>query len=143
VRVDEVAAQVVGMSKVVSEDSVRRALEAATEDEGERWMHQALMHSVRPALDQPWVLDLETTVKPQFGHQQGAEQGFSPHKRGRPSHVLHTYWVGNLWLLLDAELHPGKEHLSRHGLSTLERVLDELGPERQPRLTRGDSGYGN
>jgi hypothetical protein len=94
-------------------------------------------------LDQPWVLDLDTTVKPLFGHQQGAEQGFNPHKPGRPSHVLHTYWVGNLRLVLDAELHPGKEHTSRHGLLALERVLDELGPERQPRLTRGDSGYGN
>jgi hypothetical protein len=51
--------------------------------------------------------------------------------------------VGNLRLVLDAELHPGKEHTSRHGLPALERVLDELGPERQPRLTRGDSGYGN
>jgi len=143
VRGDEVAAQVLGMSKVVSEDSVRRALKAVTEDEAEHWMHQALMHSVRQALDQPWVLDLDTTIKPLFGHQQGAEQGFNPHKRGRPSHVLHTYWVGNLRLVLDAELHPGKEHTSRHGLPALERVLDELGPERQPRLTRGDSGYGN
>jgi len=143
VRGDAVAAQALGMSKVVSEDSVRRALKAVVEDEGEGWMRQALMHSVRQALDQPWVLDLDATVKPLYGHQQGAEVGYNPHKPGRPSQVLHTYWVGNLRLVLDAELHSGKEHTSRHGLPALERVLDELGPERQPKLTRGDCGYGN
>lgn len=143
VRGDAVAAQALGMSKVVSEDSVRRALKAVREDEGEHWMRQALMYSVRQALDQPWVLDLDATVKPLYGHQQGAEVGYNPHKPGRPSQVLHTYWVGNLRLVLDAELHPGKEHSSRHGLTALERLLDELGPERQPRLARGDSGYGN
>ena len=143
VRGDAVAAQALGMNKVVSEDSVRRALKTVAEVEGEVWMRQALMHSVRQALDQPWVLDLDATVKPLFGHQQGAEVGFNPHKRGRPSHVLHTYWAGNLRLVLDAELRSGKEHTSRHGLPALERVLDELGPERQPRITRGDCGYGN
>ena len=143
VRGDAVAAQALGMSKVVSEDSVRRALKAVAEDEGERWMREALMHSVRQALDQPWVLDLDATIKPLFGHQQGAQLGYNPHKPGRPSQVLHTYWVGNLRLVLDAELHSGKEHTSGHGLPALERLLDELGPERQPRLTRGDCGYGN
>jgi hypothetical protein len=143
VRGDAVAAQVLGMSKVVSEDSVRRALVAVSDVEAERWMRDALMHSVRQALDRPWVLDLDATVKPLYGHQQGAEVGFNPHKPGRPSHVLHTYWVGNLRLVLDAELHSGKEHTSRHGLIALERVLDELGSEQQPSLVRGDCGYGN
>jgi hypothetical protein len=143
VRGDVVAAQALGMNKVVSEDSVRRALKTLDEAEAEGWMRQALMHSVRDALDRPWVLDLDATVKPLYGHQQGAEVGFNPHKPGRPSHVLHAYWVGNLRLVLDAELHSGKEHTSRHGLAALERVLDELGPQRQPALTRGDCGYGN
>lgn len=143
VRGDVVAAQALGMNKVVSEDAVRRALEAMPEAEGEDWMRQALMHSARQALDRPWVLDLDATVKPLYGHQQGAEVGYNPHKPGRPSHVLHTYWIGNLRLVLDAELHSGKEHTSRHGLPALERLLEELGAERQPKLTRGDSGYGN
>ena len=143
VRGDAVAAQALGMNKVVSEDSVRRALKAVAEEEGERWMRQALMHSVRQALDRPWVLDLDTTIKPLYGHQQGAEVGYNPHKPGRASHALHTCWVGNLRLVLDAELRSGKEHSSRHGLPALERLLDELGPDKQPKLTRGDCGYGN
>ena len=75
-------------------------------------MRGALMGSVRDALDRPWVLDIEATIKPLYGHQQGAEVGYNPHKPGRPSQVLHTFWVGNLRLVLDAQLSAGKQHSS-------------------------------
>ena len=56
--------------------------------------------------------------------------------------MLHTFWVGNLRLVLDAQLSPGKEHSSGHAKAALGRLLDELG-ERGPALVRGDCGYGN
>jgi len=108
----------------------------------EPWMRDALMASVRDALDRPWVLDLDATIKPLYGHQEGAEVGYNPHKPGRPSHVLHTFWVGNLRLVLDAVLTSGKQHTSGHGKAALARLLDELG-EQAPALVRGDCGYGN
>jgi hypothetical protein len=40
-----------------------------------------------PALVQPWIADLDVTVKPIYGHQEGAEVGYNPHKPGRPSHA--------------------------------------------------------
>jgi hypothetical protein len=67
------------------------------------WMRPALMHSVREALDKPWVLDIDTTIKPLYGRQEGAELGYNPSKPNRPSHVLHTFWVGNLRLVLDVQ----------------------------------------
>jgi hypothetical protein len=33
--------------------------------------------------------DIDTTVKPLFGKQGGAEVSYNPHKPGRPSHALH------------------------------------------------------
>jgi hypothetical protein len=142
VRGDAVAAQALGLKGLVSEDSVRRALKAMKPEATEPWMREALMHSVRDALDRPWVMDIDATVKPLYGHQEGAEIGYNPHKPGRPSHVLHTFWVGNLRLVLDAQLSPGKEHSSGHAKAALGRLLDELG-ERGPALVRGDCGYGN
>ena len=101
------------------------------------------MASVREALERPWVLDMDATVKPLYGRQEGAEIGYNPHKPGRPSHVLHTFWVGNLRLgSSDAQLSPGKQHSSGHAKAALGRLLDELG-ERGPALVRGDCGYGN
>ena len=142
IRGDAVAAQALGLKGLVSEDSVRRALKAMEPAASEPWMRSALMGSVRDALDRPWVLDIDATIKPLYGHQQGAEVGYNPHKPGRPSQVLHTFWVGNLRLVLDAQLSPGKQHSSGHAKAALDRLLDELG-ERGPALVRGDCGYGN
>lgn len=142
IRGDAVAAQALGLEGLVSEDSVRRALKAIEAAASEPWMRSALMGSVRDALDRPWVLDIDATIKPLYGHQQGAEVSYNPHKPGRPSHVLHTFWVGNLRLVLDAQLSPGKQHSSGHAKAALGRLLDEL-DERGPALVRGDCGYGN
>jgi Transposase DDE domain group 1 len=147
VGVAAVAAQALGMNKVVSEDALRRALERIDESQSSAWMRPALMHSVREALDKPWVLDIDASIKPLYGHQQGAEIGYNPSKPMRPSHVLHTFWVGNLRLVLDVQVSSGKQHTSGHAKAALGRLLDELGDERlgnrRPALVRGDSGYGN
>jgi hypothetical protein len=142
IRGDAVAAQALGLNGLVSEDSVRRALKAMEVAASESWMRGALMHSVREALDRAWVLDIDATIKPLYGRQEGAEVGYNPHKPGRPSHVLHTFWIGNLRLVLDTVLSSGKQHTSGHAKAALGRLLDELG-ERGPALVRGDCGYGN
>lgn len=141
-RGDAVAAQALGMQRVISEDALRRALERIDEAASSAWLRPALMSSVREALDRPWVLDIDASIKPLYGRQEGAELGYNPHKPGRPSHVLHTYWVGNLRLVLDVQVNCGKQHTSVHAKAGLARLLDELG-DRRPALVRGDCGYGN
>ena len=143
VRGDAVAAQALGMSSMVSEDAVRRALKSIEAEPSETWLRPSLMRSVASALDRPWVLDIDASIKPLYGRQEGAELGYNPHKPGRPSHVLHTYWVGDLRLVLDVQLNPGKQHSSVHAKGGLGRLLDELGPGRRPALVRGDCGFGN
>jgi hypothetical protein len=146
-RGDAVAAQALGMAKVVSEDALRRALERIDEAASTTWMRPSLMHSVREALDRPWVLDIDASIKPLYGRQEGAEIGYNPAKPMRPSHVLHTFVVANLRLVLDVQVSTGKQHTSGHAKAALGRLLDELAQDpagdRRPELVRGDSGYGN
>jgi len=141
-RGDAVAAQALGMNKVVSEDALRRALQRIDEAASAAWLRPSLMHSVREALDRPWVLDIDASVKPLYGRQEGAEIGYNPAKPGRPSHVLHTFLVANLRLVLDVQVSAGKQHTSAHAKTALGRLLDELG-DKAPALVRGDCGYGN
>ena len=142
-RGDAVAAQALGLNRVVSEDALRRALARFDEASSAKWLLPALLGRVRDALDRPWVLDIDASIKPLYGRQtEGAELGYNPHKPGRPSHVLHTYWVGNLRLVLDVQVSPGKQHSSAHAKAGLTRLLEELG-DRRPALVRGDCGYGN
>ena len=114
-RGDGVNPGLLGMKRVVSEDAVRRALKKMLETDAEVWLRRHLDET--PLLGVPWILDVDTTVKPLFGHQEGA--GYNPHKPGRPSHALHTYWVAGLRLVLDVKVKAGNEHASAHSALAL------------------------
>ena len=160
-RGDAVAPQILAMARIISDESLRRALKAlapsigknCTEDERIKlqaqldksiaWMDAALRESTFDALSTDWILDCDTTVKLLYGNQDGAEIGYNPTKPGRPSHNIHTYWVANLRLVLDAEVKGGKTQPAKYSLPGLMRLLLALPPEKRPQLVRGDSAFGN
>jgi hypothetical protein len=110
-------------------NEAERAARAAHLAKSTAWMDSALSESVREALHTPWVLNIDTTIKPLFGHQAGAEIGYNPTKPGRPSHTLHTYWIGNLRLVLDVEVQGGKAHAAKHSLPRLRVLIERLPPK--------------
>jgi hypothetical protein len=65
-------------------------------------------------LREPWILDVDTTVKPLYGHQEGAVVGYNPKKPGRPSHTYHSYMLANLRLVLEVEVQAGNQHAAKH-----------------------------
>lgn len=160
-RGDAVAPEILDMTRILSDESLRRALSAlaptqprrCTEDERAQraaqlarstaWMDAGLAESVEESLSTAWILDCDTTVKPLYGRQAGAEVSYNPQKPGRPSHVVHTYWISPLRLVLDAEVQGGKSHTAKHGLPRLCAVLSGLTPPQRPALVRGDSAFGN
>jgi hypothetical protein len=142
-RGDAVSPQLLGMKKIISEDALRRSLSRMSAEQSQAWLAPQLMGSVQAALSTPWILDIDTTIKPLYGKQSGAEVSYNPHKPGRPSHALHTYWVGNLRLVLDVVVSPGKEHSAAKARPGLMGVLDKLNGQQRPALVRGDCGFGN
>lgn len=137
---DIVNTQMLGMSKVVSDDSARRALKKMDEEEGVDWLQNYLQRSVEPRLTQQWILDSDVTVKPLYGHQEGAVVGYNPHKPGRPSHTYHTYMIANLRLVLDVEVNPGTDTAASHSSPGLWELLDRLPRSSWPEFIRGDWG---
>jgi len=87
VRADTVNPPLPGMTKVVSEDAVRRGLEKIEVNTGIARLREQFDHTVEPLLSEPWVLDVDTTVKPLHGEQESAVAGYNPGKSGRPSHT--------------------------------------------------------
>jgi hypothetical protein len=140
-RSDTVNPPLLGMTRVLSEDAVRRGLAKIDPDEGAAWLLEQLDRSVRPLLGEPWVLDADTTVKPLYGKQEGAVPGYNPAKRGRPSHTYHSYMVGTLRLMLDVEVRAGNEQTPKHSAPDVWALLDRLGRGRQPALLRGDNAW--
>ena len=94
-------------------------------------------------LSEPWILDVEhgqTALR----SSAGSEVGYNPSKRGRPSHVYHSYLMAELRLVLEVEVASGKEHTaSVRGGPGLWGLLDRLGLACAPFLLRGDNDWGN
>ena len=142
-RADSVNPQGLGMSRVCSEDSVRRAFADADPEACAAWQTAALRQTWLPALRHGWILDLNATVKPIYGRQEGAEVGYNPHKPGRPSHAYHTLFVRHLRLVLDVEVRSGKQHAATHSRDNLWRVWENLPHASRPWLVCGDASYGH
>ena len=143
VRGDGVNPGLLGMSGTVSEDAVRLAMYRIDETRGLDWVSTQILDSISPVLGLPWIMDIDVTVKPLYGHQEGAEIGYNPQKPGRPSHVYHSYFMANLRISLGVEVRPGNEHAGARSLPGMWQMLDKLPRERWPTFTRGDCGYGN
>jgi hypothetical protein len=141
-RGEDINAKLLGMSKVVSEDSVRGSFAKLDETKGNEWLQRHLHHVYAPLLSVPWILDADVTIKPLYGHQEGAELGYNPHKPGRPSHTYHTFLIANLRLVLDVEVQPGNQHHSKFSAPGLWHLLERIGRARWPRLLRGDRDWG-
>jgi hypothetical protein len=140
IRVDGVNPGLLGMSAVVSEDTLRRGLKAIDEKAGSEWLKRHIGCTVLGLLEVPWILDVDVTVKPLYGKQQGAVVGYNPHKPGRPSHAYHSYQVSGLRLMLGVDVLAGNESHANHTLPGLMNLLDGLAANQRPKLVRGDAG---
>jgi hypothetical protein len=87
-------------------------------------------------------LDVDTTVKPLYGHQQDAKVGYNPTKPGRPSHAYHSYFVANIRMVLDMEVQAGNQTAPLHAQPELWAFVDGLAEGDRPVFMRGDCHWG-
>ena len=142
-RGDGVNPGLLGMRKVASEDSVRRALSAMKEEESAVWLKKHLKASYEPLLEEAWGLDVDTTVKPLYGHQEDAKVGYNPQKPGRPSHAYHSYFIANLRMVMDVEVQAGNQTAASFAQPELWNLLDGMAQSSHPSFLRGDCNWGS
>lgn len=142
IRADGVNPGLLGMTEVASEDSVRRGMKAMDEAASGDWMKKHLKASYAPLLQEPWILDVDTTVKPLYGHQQDAKVGYNPTKLGRPSHAYHSYFVAQIRMVLDMEVQAGNQTAPLYAQPELWAFLDGLAEPDRPLFVRGDCYWG-
>lgn len=131
-RNNSVNSSLLGMTKFIGYDSARRALSRMSEDsedKGTAWLQSHLSCCYQPLLSTSWILDVDVTVKPVYGHQEGAVKGYTLHKQGRPSQAYHSYLIVNLRLVLDVEVQPGNQTSSKHSLPRLFSLLGQFPEE--------------
>lgn len=142
VRCDPVVTEVLGMRRVLSHESVRRAIARDGRESMLDWLREQLLVAVGPVLDRPWVLDEDVTSRVVYGTQEGAVVGYNGKKPGHPSFALHTYTIAGLRLVLDVQVRPGNETSGAHGHDGLIALIAALPEQRRPALVRGDIAYG-
>ena len=140
-RSDGVSPDLLGMKRIVSEDAIRRPLSKIDESRGIAWLRRHLDDVIRPLLREPWILDVDTTIKPLYGHQEGAVVSDNPKTPGRPSHACHSSMMAGTRLVLDVAVEPGNAHTSKHASPSPWALLDWLGREHWPMLLRGEAGW--
>ena len=144
-RGDGVAAAAFGVGRMRSCDAVRRFVLRAVRNPavGLAWAWEALFRSVAPLLPHDYALDLDPTVKPIYGHQEGAELGYNPGTPGRPSHCYHTMVLAQVRMTLGVVVHPGNETAGTYSEPMLAQFLRSIPSGLRPKLVRGDVGFGN
>ena len=142
VRSDNVNPALLGMTKVVSEDTVRRGFKQMDELAGVSWLTEHARRCYESLLSMPWIMDGDTTVKPLYGKQEGAVLCYNPHKPGRPSHTYHSYLMANTRLVLDVEVQAGNKTATCYSTPGLWQLLERIPRRFWPTFFRGDSGWG-
>ncbi len=143
VKGDEISADVFGIKRLMSCDSMRRNFKKIPEKDGLEWIWNQTLKILEPLLSQPYILDMDPTVKPLYGHQEGAEIGYNPQKPGRPSHCYHTLCIAEARLVLGVVVMPGNKTSGSHSSSMLNDYLNWICVYNKPKLIRGDVGFGN
>ena len=140
---DTATAELFGVGRFMSCDSVRRNFASIPEGKALPWVWRENLRLLQDVVAEDYVLDLDPTVKPIYGHQEGAELGYNPQKPGRPSHCYHTLCIAKLRLTLAVVVHPGNETSGTHSRSMLTEYLEFVSAVKKPRLVRGDVSFGN
>lgn len=134
-------ATVMGMANVRGEDAFPRLVKALSPEQARHWLGTA-EQELYAGLPAPFIADWDSTVNTRYGHQEGAEKGYNPHKRGRPSHHPLICVVAGTRLCLHTAWRPGNT-VSATGW---EQAMGLLWRHRtiQARLwlNRGDAGFG-
>ncbi|CAA6805401.1 MAG: Transposase [uncultured Thiotrichaceae bacterium] len=142
-RGDTANTRLLGMDKIVSDSSAINALKRMDETAAIDWLQTHLHQCYEPLLAYPWILDVDVTVKPLYGHQEGAKLGYNPHKPGRPSHTYHSYLMANTRLVLEVDVQAGNQSASSYSMPGLVALLQRLPQASRPAFVRGDCDWGN
>jgi hypothetical protein len=143
VRFDAVNPRLLGMEKVVSEDSARRFLAAMSAQDSEQWLRGELHRCYAALLTVPWILASMWTPpsSPSTATRTRPKKAITPPNQGDQV-AYHSYFIGTLRVCLDVEVESGERAAAKHGHAALWRIVDALSAQEKPTFIRGDLAYG-
>lgn len=87
-----------------------------------------------------YTLDVDSTVMPRYGRQQGAKRGYNPKKPGRASHHPLVAFIPELRMAANFWLRSGDTHTTNNVYGFMENTFEKL-EGKKIGLLRADSGF--
>lgn len=87
------------------------------------------------------TLDLDSSVVPRFGEQEGAAVGYNKQRKGKRSHRPLFAFVSDWRMVLHAWLRPGNAADCNGVREFTQEAIELLGPLHKVGLIRGDAGF--
>jgi len=138
---DPGVAAVLGLARVRGEDALPRLVRGLSAAEARTWLGTAESELYR-ALPERFIGDWDSTVNTRYGQQEGAEVGYNPFKRGRPSHHPLICVAAGTRLCLHMRWRPGKAVSATGWLEAMEQLWQQTEIRSRLWLNRGDAGFG-
>jgi hypothetical protein len=133
-----------GADRVPDERTLRHLLGQVGPDEVEAMprINQALLElKARTEPPREVWLDIDDTVITLFGNQEGAEVGYNPRYRGRPSHKAKAAFIAGTTELVNAQLYDGKTASNGQFMDFLQDTLPRISTRTVVVGTRLDKGF--
>ena len=89
------------------------------------------------------TMDADSTVKTVYGHQQGAEKGFNPKKRGAKSYHPVIAFISQMKLVINSWFRCGSAYTSNGICEFIKQTKALLPPHIKQIFFRADSGFFN
>lgn len=140
-RYDPMIPKLFNLKRVVGDDAIRRLLRSIDAEKGRSWFAKNTQR-IWSSLPDGFILDWDSTVMTKYGDQEGAEIGYNPTKKGRPSYHPLLAFVGGTRLCPYYRCRPGNTASASEWIEAMEECLNWLGPNKRPALNRGDISFG-
>lgn len=144
IRNDPGLTKALGLDQLPEETNLRRQLTKSSSKEVEK-MRQVLSTNLCRANQTGKVveigLDIDSTVATVYGKQEGAEVGYNPTKRGRPSYSIKACFVANNGDCVSLRLDGGKSHSKTGFKEFFENNLSLLPSNYKVVFLRLDKGF--
>jgi len=144
IRNDAAFTKALGLDQLPEESNLRRQLTQASSREIER-MRQVISENLAKANQTDKTveigLDIDSTVATVYGKQEGAEVGYNPTKRGRPSYSIKTAFIANNGDCVNLRLDGGKSHSKKGFKEFFQNALSLLPSNYKVVFVRLDKGY--
>ena len=142
---DKLLAEMIN-ADLCTDESLNRAIARMAAQGAQSHVDMMLRRSALPTLRfmPGWHLALDPTIKTVYGHQEGAEVGYNPHKKGHRGYALHIATVSGARLVLQCTVKPGNLTSPVNALdSTLDLIDWTRSEDVAPGLVLGDVAFGN